>query len=187
MFIVDVVLTVRTAQRQHEASRYWSTYTSPSGDFTVRLPGEIRPSTKDERIRSRDLEQTHCVAAMTFNGALVWISVMEPQRPRTDRQSWFDVVSNAFFGGPEMTKREISLNRIPGREFSGRRAIQGTGDRSLDGKMETLRARVYLVGNRIYSVEVCDQRGEPILDEEANQVFNSFQILAAPAVPVAAP
>lgn len=153
-------------------------FVSEAGGFRVELPG-----TPKEQVRTADsplgpLEfhifvVTHGGAtySASYNEFPEAIALSEPDR--------------ALEGGVEgalkntkgklLVKRDIAIGGHPGKEFTSR--VPG-----LLGTTQSYRARIYLVGTRLYQVVLCGPE-EAISGEAGERVFKSFALLKPPPPP----
>jgi hypothetical protein len=146
-------------------------FTSQAGSFSVMAPAPLT-----EEVRSSDLPQVgkisiHIFTATKGNKAYVVSYVDFPEQLQVDPEQRLDASSQgaaANLNGKLVVQSKISLGGNPGREI--------VVDANRNGRDATLKARIYVVHNRLYQVMVVAPKGE-VSNDEIMKYLESFKLI----------
>jgi hypothetical protein len=167
-----VVLLLRSPDRA-PATPQPQAFTSAAGGFSVMAPGPV-----EEKIQSLDIPLAGKIDMHAFNGHKGNISyvVAYADYPveivsQRDPEKVLDGSRDGMVGninGKLLTEFKISIDGYPGREIVVDTKIG-------DGQDATIKARLYLVGNRLYQLIALAPKGEGLGDMQP--FLESFALL----------
>lgn len=162
-----LALSVSTGCHQKPSTEF----VSPDGKFKVKFPGE--PEVKVESAAGIVLKM-YLVESWGRSYMVGWADVPLPSwesesRTKSRLFDGRDGALKAVNGKSNGTSKTIQLlDRFPGLEFGG----------TAEGKH--LRARIYLVGTRMYQLLVADGTESFPTSAAADEFFNSFEVIDPP-------
>jgi hypothetical protein len=152
----------------------WTKYDSPEGQYSILFPGEPKLSTQEATAATgAKLPQYMAISVDSKNET--FYSVL-----------YFDLPSDMKFSFND--GRDGILNKVKGTLISEKAiSIEDYSGRELkisapnDGAEYIVRARFYLVGTRIYLLQLLlDKSADgPIADDKSVKFFDSFQLTKA--------
>ena len=148
----------------------WKTFISPQGDFSIAFPGSHNETKKTMRTQAGNIDikmLIHESGSITYMAAFSEYPSGLSESVTTDK-----ILDGARDGGVAnvrgklLDEMQIDLNGHPGREIKVAAA----------GGAATIRARFYLVGNRLYQCQVIT-KNENAYSTSANRFLNSLKLL----------
>ncbi len=164
----------------------WPEFSSEAGNFSTLLPTEPTENTNSFMSVVGEFEQ-HLFTAAQNNGIQYIVSYADlpgmlfVTNEKLINDTFDDGGSGALsaVNGTSIREMPITLGEFPGKhvefEFTDP-AFSGEGEGIL---------QAYMVGNKMYNLIVMAPIGE-LIEEEANQFFESFQLLETPTIAQAA-
>ena len=149
----------------------WNDFTSVEGRFSVTLPGT--PNESSQRVPSAvgDIEMHMFLSDQGASGfAVAYFDMPADLLAVADAQLLLDgAIQGAFgnVGGTVESQTNITLDGFPG--------IEATGSFSFEGEDGAMKARVYVVNERIYQIYVAEQGGQSN-SESVDRFLNSFKL-----------
>ena len=152
----------------------WTDFTSADGRFSVTVPGTFTEETQTIPTGAGDIEMHIFTLDKGDAGYFVRYSDVPAEllAPGNTAALIDGSIQDAFgnVGGSVESQKEITLDGHPGRE--------ATGSFSFEGEAGTLKARAYLVDDRIYMV-FAGARGGQGNSTDTDRFLDSFK-LASP-------
>ncbi|HEV2021196.1 MAG TPA: hypothetical protein VGQ94_01570 [Terriglobales bacterium] len=165
LVLMTAVLAFGAPQQQQQKTD-WVKYVSAEGRYSVLFPNQPEVSTQ-ETTASTNEKVTQHLAASSDQGTAYLIGYFD----KTGMTFSFDKARDGMISkikGTLLAEKEISLGGYPGREVK----VAATG--SDDAEYIAL-ARYYVVGDRIYVVEVVfPKASERATTEKVAKFFDSF-------------
>ncbi len=161
------VLIALTGCSQKEMAEY----TAADGNFKVKFPGEPKVTTQSANGVTLKM---YMVESFGRGHMIGWADMPIPpweseSKTKSRLYDGRDGALKAVNGKSNLSTKSVLLEeRFPGIEFGG----------EADGRH--IRARVYLVGKRMYQVFVMSQSEEDLKSPEAEDFFASFGLLELP-------
>lgn len=171
VFLIGCQKSNQETAQKYTPRAAWKEIRPPEGGFSVKMPGDPTPSTSTSEIP--DGPVTFHFFTLEYLDS--WFSVQYADYPdkyvqQRSPQEMLDDAQGACIVGLQsklISQQDISLNQYPGRDLT----LQNTAGTLV------IKARLFLVGNRIYQVTV---RTIPKTEnlKYVLEFLNSFKLLA---------
>ncbi|HEY3291363.1 MAG TPA: hypothetical protein VGK87_14635 [Anaerolineae bacterium] len=150
----------------------WTNFSSDKGQFTVRMPSEPKQSTQSVDTAAGKIDVA-LFTAVAGNTAYVasYSDYPEAVMAGADPLKVLEGAMNGAvtnIGGTLIDSKDVSLNDVPGKEFSANGKIANQGEGSMRG-------RLYLVKNRLYQLIVVGLKDQ-LPTADVDKYLQSFKL-----------
>ena len=166
------------------AATAWGKVDDTGGGFVVAMPGEPRRLDEAEDRLDGAVGPRRALVAED-DGTVLSVRTFDLGGPPDDPGAVLDAVGHAWSAGPEPPEgRDLVLDGLPGREWSGRFRMPGDDEAEAEA---VGRLRAVVAGRRVY---VLGALGEGDIEDDADRFLASFRVtadLGALSEPIAPP
>ena len=148
----------------------WKNVKSEEGDFSIRFPGEPKPS-KQEVATAAGKVTVYMLSLDTDKGKTAYMVTYNEMPLPKDGEAALDAARDGTLTplkAKVISEKKLSLAGNPGREFVCTCKVQK--------REATMHNRIYLAAGRMYQLRVVALADSPVKDEDIKKFFESFAL-----------
>ena len=152
------------------AAAEWRNVKSEEGNFSIRFPGEPKPSKQNVATAAGNLT-VYVLSLDSDKGKTAYIVTYNEMPPPKDPEAALDAARDGTvtpLKAKVTSETKLALAGNPGREFVCTCTVQK--------REATMHNRIYLAGGRMYQLRVVALADSPVKAEDVKSFFESFAL-----------